>query len=176
MKFIDCNTIKLDKELNKLDRFVLNFVKVLEKYSEYVLVSGYVSILFGRSRMSEDIDVLIPKPIDLMALTTELELNGFICINTDDTKEMNDLLMDSHSIRFAEKGRSIPNIEVRLADNRFSKLALAGRIKVLIGKESLYISPIELQIAFKRVILGSEKDNGTPSTLKLFLKTISTIN
>lgn len=46
------------KVLNNLDRFVLDFISILEKYVGYVVVSGYVSILLGRSRSSEDVDFL----------------------------------------------------------------------------------------------------------------------
>ncbi|MBI2141461.1 hypothetical protein HYU16_03480, partial [Candidatus Woesearchaeota archaeon] len=55
MEFVDDKTIKLDKVLNELDKFVLKFIKILEKHADYVIVSGYVSILFGRSRSTEDI-------------------------------------------------------------------------------------------------------------------------
>jgi hypothetical protein len=44
---IDKKEIILDKELNNLDKFVIDFVSLLDNY---VIVSGYVSILFGRSR------------------------------------------------------------------------------------------------------------------------------
>ena len=50
-----------NKSLNDLDRFVLDFLKIMEKYTNYVLVSGYVSILLGRSRASEDVDILVPE-------------------------------------------------------------------------------------------------------------------
>ena len=47
----------IEKELNNLDLFVMDFLKVWTTQAEYVLVSGYVSILTGRSRISEDIDI-----------------------------------------------------------------------------------------------------------------------
>ena len=50
--------IFLGRELNKLDEFVVDFIKPLK---DYVVVSGYVSILFGRSRATEDVDLLVPK-------------------------------------------------------------------------------------------------------------------
>lgn len=54
--------IKLKKEPNDLDRLVTDFVKILDRNSiKYVLVSGYVSILFGRSRSSEDIDMIVKR-------------------------------------------------------------------------------------------------------------------
>ena len=61
MEFIDKKTIKIDRELSDLDNFTLDFVKTLEKHANYVLVSGYVSILLGRARVSEDVDVIIQK-------------------------------------------------------------------------------------------------------------------
>gem|GEM_PF-4971067 len=45
-----------EKVLNKYDRFVLDFTLEKEKI-RYVLLSGYVAILFGRSRQTEDIDL-----------------------------------------------------------------------------------------------------------------------
>lgn len=51
-------TIKLSRDFNILDKFVLDFCELLE---DYVVVSGYASILFGRSRATEDIDLLVPK-------------------------------------------------------------------------------------------------------------------
>ncbi len=57
MEIIDEKNIKLDRELNELDLFVLDFVKILEKQVKYVLISGYVALLFGRSRTTEDVDL-----------------------------------------------------------------------------------------------------------------------
>ena len=61
MKFIGKRTIRLDKEINELDELVFKFVKILETYTSYVIVSGYVAILLGRDRGTEDIDIIIPK-------------------------------------------------------------------------------------------------------------------
>ncbi len=52
------NLISLEKELNELDKFVIRFTKDLDSYC---IVGGYVSILFGRSRVTEDIDIPIPE-------------------------------------------------------------------------------------------------------------------
>ena len=46
-----------EKYIDKLDKFTIDFVNILTKYSDYVIVSGYVSILLGRTRASEDVDV-----------------------------------------------------------------------------------------------------------------------
>ena len=50
--------IEFEKELNNLDKFTIAFTQILnESKINYALVSGYVSILFGRNRASEDIDL-----------------------------------------------------------------------------------------------------------------------
>ncbi len=69
-------TIRLDKELNALDEFVLHFVNSIK--SDYVIVSGYVSILFGRARMSEDVDDLIPKETDFNRMLKNLKKKRFL--------------------------------------------------------------------------------------------------
>ena len=53
-------TIRFNKELGNLDEFVVDFTSILMKEGiDYVLMSGYVAILFGRNRESEDIDIFI---------------------------------------------------------------------------------------------------------------------
>jgi hypothetical protein len=49
-----------EKHLTLLDMFVLGFIRVLELCTPYVIVSRYVAILFGRSRGTEDVDILVP--------------------------------------------------------------------------------------------------------------------
>ena len=53
--------IVLKRDLSALDKFVLDFVKILEKHINYVIISGYISILLGRARATEDIDIFIEK-------------------------------------------------------------------------------------------------------------------
>jgi len=45
------------RKLTKIDRFVLDFIDVIQHHSKYVIVSGYVSILFGRSRGGKEASV-----------------------------------------------------------------------------------------------------------------------
>ncbi|MFC1648688.1 hypothetical protein ACFL1B_04490 [Nanoarchaeota archaeon] len=151
--------IHMDKVLNNLDKFVLDFVKVLEKHADYVLVSGYVSILFGRSRISEDIDILIPKlsKKGFVDLHEDL-LRGCSCLNVENLDELYDLLLSKHSIRYAKKSKVIPNMEVKFVVKEAHKQALKEKLKVFLGDNTLFVSPIELQIAYKELVLGSPKD------------------
>jgi len=54
------NVIIIDRELTELDLFVRKFLNILTRYSDYLIVSGFVSISTGRSRSTEDIDIIAP--------------------------------------------------------------------------------------------------------------------
>jgi len=157
---ISKDSIEINRDLSDLDKFTLEFITVLSKYTNYVIISGYVAILLGRSRASEDVDIIVPKldkPI-LMKLIDELYKKKFYCLNTDDKEEMYDYLGDKLAIRFAKINTIIPNMELKFSNKKFDVLALTKRILVKLGKSELYISHLELQVAFKEAVLKSPKD------------------
>lgn len=159
MKFINKRKIKLEKPLNKLDKFVLRFVKILEKYVDYVIVSGYVSILFGRSRGTEDVDFFI-KPLDkegFVKLYHELKDYGFWCLNAESDDEVYSYLEEG-AIRFANKGETIPNMEIKIAKKLLDLEVFTDFIEVELDNEKINISSLERQIAFKKYFLKSDKD------------------
>jgi len=160
MKFKD-NEIIIEKYLNNLDKFVLDFLKILEKHSDYVIVSGYVSILFGRTRTTEDIDILVPELLieRFKELYKDIKAK-FTCINSSNINELFDLLNTKHPIRFIKKGNKdfAPNIEFKFIKNEISHETFKNRIKVKMGKNIMFISPIELQILYKEEILKDRKD------------------
>jgi len=160
MKFLDSKTIQIDKELNELDKFVLKFIKILEKHTDYVIISGYVSILLGRTRGTEDIDVFI-KELDkkeFIKLYNELKRNGYWCLNSEEDNELYSYLEDGLAIRFALKNETIPNFEVKFAKKLLSKESFNDRITVITKDGRIKISSLERQIAFKRYYLKSDKD------------------
>ena len=160
MKFIDKETIKIDRELSDLDNFTLDFIKILEKNTDYVIVSGYVAILLGRSRASEDVDVIIPK-IDFskfQSLYDELKKNNFYCLNSEEVSTVYDYLKDNLAVRFAKNDTLIPNIEMKWIKSDFDKIALEKTIDVILSGGKIRISHLELQIAFKEEVLKSPKD------------------
>ena len=160
MKFINKKTIKIDREISDLDSFTLDFTKILEKNADYVIVSGYVAILLGRARASEDVDVIIPK-IDFpkfQSLYTELKKNNFYCLNAEVVSTVYDYLKDNLAVRFAKNDTIIPNIEMKWIKSDFDRFALENTIDVNLSKGKLRISHLELQIAFKEEVLKSPKD------------------
>jgi len=44
VEFISKSKIKICREISDLDSFTLDFLKILEKHSKYVVISGYVAI------------------------------------------------------------------------------------------------------------------------------------
>jgi hypothetical protein len=152
--------IEFKKEQNKLDRFVIDFTLLLNKLSiKYVIVSGYIAILFGRSRTSEGVDIIVEK-LDFKTFTTVWDVisDDFYCINSDDVKEAyNDYLSSGISLRFAKKNTFIPNIEFKFPKISLDSWTIQERKKVVVNGHHFYIAPLELQIAFK-LRLGSEKD------------------
>lgn len=147
--------IKLNRKINQLDKFVIDFTSLLD---EYVIVSGYVSILFGRSRATEDIDLLAPITglNNFKRLWSNIHKNGFECLNTSKAEDGFSMLKE-HAIRFAKKGNPLPNIEFKLIKNEVDKYSYNNKIKVILETGEIFISPIEMQIAYK-LFLGSEKD------------------
>ncbi len=159
IKFVD-EKIVLEKELNSLDQLVIDFVTILRKCKiSYVLVSGYVSILFGRNRASEDIDLIVGDMDAQSFAQLWKRLNEtFDCVNTENQEEAyQDYLLKKVALRFAKKGAFIPNVEMKFPKNELDRWTLKERKIVLLNQQELFISPLEVQIPFK-LFLGSEKD------------------
>jgi len=68
---------------------VLDFTEnLITKNIKYVIISGYVTILFGRSRMSEDVDILIEHISfeKFLKFWSKIEKN-YECLNTRNSLE-----------------------------------------------------------------------------------------
>jgi hypothetical protein len=149
-----------DKVLNNLDKFVIDFIGVFENHSDYVIVSGYVSILLGRSRISEDVDLLFPPmPKDrFIILHEDLLKNGLWCLNGDNIDELYDLLDTRHSIRYGVNENPFPNMEIKFITSKIGNMALSQKIVVRLPSKDINISDLNIQVAFKEEALGSSKD------------------
>jgi hypothetical protein len=144
-----------NKIVNDLDKFVLDFC---ENLKDYVIVSGYVSIVLGRSRATEDVDLLI-KPLtigEFKQLWNKLDQNGFECINTSDFKEAFNLL-EEIAIRFCRKGKAVPNMEFKIAKKDIDFYSINNKIKLILKDKELFLSPLEMQIAYK-LMLGKQNN------------------
>jgi hypothetical protein len=160
IKFLEEKIEIKNKKLINLDKFVVDFTSILNTYNiKYVIVSGYLSILFGRNRTSEDVDIIVSK-IDRKSFEKLWNkiIKKYDCVITSDYKNAyeNYLLKDT-SIRFAKKETFIPNMEFKFPKFEIDEWTLKERKKVIMNKHEIYISPLEIQIPYK-LFLGSEKD------------------
>ncbi len=160
MDFIGKKTIKLNKISTLLDKFVVDFTKILQKYADYVIVSGYVSILFGRSRATEDIDIIVEKMSKSVFCDfySDLKKNDYWYVNVENKDEIVKMLQDGLAVRFAKKQNIIPNIEFKFVKNNLEKEVIKTSLNIILPDGKIRISNIELQIAYKERILKSDKD------------------
>ncbi|GAB6135852.1 hypothetical protein [Thermococcus prieurii] len=151
--------IVINREVSELDKFVFDVIDVLERHVRYVIVSGYVTILFGRSRGTEDVDFVIgPLPKEkFISMCESAQKAGFEFLNPEDCEGLYEMLVDRLGIRMVRKGEIIPNAEIKFPKDAFHREALEKRIPVQFNGRVIYISPIELQIAYK-LYLGTDKD------------------
>lgn len=146
------NRIVFDRQLSNLDLFVQSFVDVLDSSGiRYVIVSGYVSILFGRSRETEDVDLFMESvSFKQFSQFWETLSSQFECINAGSAQEaFREYLSNHAALRFAQRGSFIPNMEVKFPKNDLDGYTLKNRLEVVLNGKPLFVSPLELQIAFK---------------------------
>ncbi|HLD80070.1 MAG TPA: hypothetical protein VJA18_05930 [Candidatus Nanoarchaeia archaeon] len=79
-------------------------------------------------------------------------------------------MKDNIAIRFAVKGQTIPNLEVKFPKTRLDLDAFADFIEVETEEGIIKISSLEKQIAFKKYYLGSDKDLEDARHLEEFFK------
>lgn len=148
-----------NRVFSTLDEFVLDFSSLLENYTDYVVVSGYVAILFGRARGTEDIDTIIRHigNQDFATFYQQLSVGGYYFLNPEDVDGLYEMLEEGLRVRVAKEETIIPNIELKFVKDDFDRYALDNRLELVMGGRHLFISPIELQIPYK-LYLGSDKD------------------
>jgi hypothetical protein len=157
---VEGNTISLEKETNRLDELAIEFSKELTAAGiKHIFLSGYVAILFGRNRASEDVDVVcqeVSLPIFSKFWTSVGSVLECIIIS-DAESAYRDYLREKTAVRFARKGEFVPNVEMKFATTSMHREALANPIIVLLNGHPIPISPFEQQIAYK-LYMGSDKD------------------
>jgi hypothetical protein len=158
---IEEGTIVLNRDFTELDIFVKDFLEVVKKHTKHLIVSGFVSISSGRTRGTEDVDVLIPliSKENFDNLFDDLEKAGFWCFqgNKDIAYPY---FSEKVSIRFARENEMFPNMEVIPVDEtrkvKFFELSHPQKMKV--DNFEFNIPPIEFEILYKELILKAKKD------------------
>ena len=145
---------------NILDEFAINFCNIIDKYTRYIVVSGFLVISSGRIRSTEDIDMII-EPIQIERfeeLHIELIKNNFICMQSDDPKEIYSYLKDKLSVRYTYNDSPLPEMEVKFAVDELDKYQLSTRTKIPSTGVDIYFGSVNMNIAFKEEYLKSDKD------------------
>ena len=144
-----------------LDKFTEDFCKIVDKHCKYIICSGFVAISHGRSRGTEDIDMIIEKlSLDkFKKLHDNLIKNNFECIQSNDSKKVyEDYLSKKDSVRYVRKNQLLPEMEIKFAKDEIDNYQLSSRIKIPFTDLDVYFPKIEEAIAFKEEYLKSEKD------------------
>jgi hypothetical protein len=169
MEFTE-DEIFIEKPPTALDRLILDVARVFEANDvRYVVVSGYVAVLLGRSRATEDIDVLTERfdRETAESVADDLRDAGFwgSAMPLDD---LYDTLADGLPVRIAESGERVPNVEMKFVSDEYDRLSLSDTTTVSFGDEVLQIVAPELQIAYK---LGMSADRDFEDALHLYRMT-----
>tara|TARA_Y100000310_G_scaffold332783_1_gene409011 strand:+ start:2118 stop:2711 length:594 start_codon:yes stop_codon:yes gene_type:complete len=159
---VEGDVLVINRELTDLDFFVKDFLEILKKYSGYLIVSGFVSISTGRSRGTEDVDILVPvmEKEKFSEFFNELKEKGFWCYQGDDSDKVYPYVQEKTNIRFAKVNEMFPNMEfISIDETRKAKhFEFTHPQKIKIRDFEFNIPPLEFEILYKEIVLGSEKD------------------
>ena len=146
-----------------LDNFAEKFCAIVEKHAKYIICSGFVAIAHGRTRGTEDINMIMEKISEknFAALHEDLIENGFVCIQSDNPEEIyNDYLGNKMSVRYVlrSEGYFPPEMEIKFPKDFLDEEQLKERVKLPLTGLDIYFSSIESNIAFKEELSKSDKD------------------
>lgn len=147
-------------DLNILSRFCEDFCKIVEKHCNYIVVSGFAAIASGRTRGTEDIDLIMEKidPDKFKKLFKDLKDNRFVCMQSDNAKTAYKYLKDNTSVRFTWKDKPLPEMEIKFAKDLLDEYQLKNKVKLELTGLDVWFSNVNVNIAFKEELLKSPKD------------------
>ncbi len=148
------------KDRNILDRFCEEFCTIVEKHSRYIVVSGFLAIASGRTRGTEDIDMIIERlSFDKFKLLfSDLTKNNFVCMQSSNAEEVYSYLKENVSVRFTWKDKELPEMEIKFAKDILDEYQLKNRVKLELTGLDIWFSNVNVNIAFKEELLKSPKD------------------
>ncbi|MFA5173575.1 MAG: hypothetical protein WC438_00150 [Candidatus Pacearchaeota archaeon] len=146
-----------------LDKFAEEICSIIEKHAKYIVCSGFVAIAHGRTRGTEDIDMIIEKISEkkFIEMHNDLVQNKFACMQSDNPKVIyNEYLIKGNSVRYVinEKGYFPPEMKIKFPKDELDLEQLKERTKLPLTQLNIYFSSIESNIAFKEEYLKTDKD------------------
>ncbi len=157
------------KDKSLLDKFCLEFCKIVEKHTPYIIVSGFLAIASGRVRGTEDIDMIIPRVTQTIfsKLHDDLAKHNFVCVQSAASLEIYSYLAENMSVRYTWKDKPVPEMEIKFAKDMLDTIQLQTRQKLSLTGLDVWFSSIAMNIAFKEEYLKSDKDMEDAKHLRL---------
>lgn len=162
----------MDREISDrsiLDGFTEDFCRVVNRYARYVVVSEFVAISHGRSRGTEDVDIMIERLSlsEFEKMHDALIEAGFECVYPSKSGDIYEHLSGKLNARYTWKGQELPNMEVKFAKDSLDDEQFENRGKIEFTGLDVFFPKIEEAIAFKEEYLGSDKDMEDAKHLRL---------
>jgi hypothetical protein len=156
---LDGDTLTVERAPNELDELAIAFSRVLSRQGiDHSYVAGYLAILTGRARATEDIDVLVERLPESTVdeLVADLEAEGYWgpAMPLEETYAN---LSSGTNIWVAPEGQMTPHLELKFPTDEFDRASLSNAIEASVGDGRIPVGPLELQIAYK-LRLGSRTD------------------
>src|SRR3989338_6328935 len=130
---------------NILDDFCHRFCDVLESHCKYIVVSGFVAISSGRTRGTEDIEIII-ESLDkerFLSLHKDLVKAGFVCMQSDEPEELfARYLAEKTSIRYTFDDYPVPEMELMFSKDLLDDMQIETRIKLALTGLDVWFSNI----------------------------------
>jgi len=166
--------IRGTSDRNLLCEFCTTFTQIVEQHCKYIVVSGFLAIASGRSRSTEDIDMIIDRlSLDrFTVLHHALILQGFTCMQSDSPKEIYEYLDELASVRYTWKDRPLPEMELKFSKDALDDYQLKTRRKIPFTGLDVWFSSVDVNVAFKEEYLKSEKDLADARHLRLIFKDV----
>lgn len=161
------------QDKNILEKFAEEFCSIVDKHCKYIVVSGFVAIASGRTRATEDIDMIIERisKEKFADLHDELVKNGFECLQSSNVDDLYDYLKNGDSIRYVREGTYLPpEMEIKFAKDEIDSLQLTTRTKLKFTDLNIWFSSIDMNIAFKEEWLKGNKDMEDAKHLRMIYK------
>ena len=124
-----------EPEKSLLDKFCIEFCNIVEKYTQYIIVFGFVAISSGRTRGTEDIDMIIPslEKNAFIKVHNDLIKNEFVCMQSDNSKEIYDNYLNNNlSVRYTYKDKALPEMEIKFSKDELDEYQLKTKTKLKI--------------------------------------------
>lgn len=161
----------VERPQNELDELAISFTELLSNLDiDHVYIAGYVAILTGRARATEDIDVLIERlsESETSELVEILEENDYWGPAMP-LEEMHGNLASGTNIWVAPEGQMTPHLEVKFPTDEYDRASLSNAIDAHVADATIPVGPLELQIAYK-LKLGTQTDFEDASHLYLLFR------